>query len=71
LNYVNDFNIFKNLTVDGLEGGLDYVFKYFCVDQTGTASGGKISRITTLPSNYSLMKITLYFPTKISYFQIN
>jgi hypothetical protein len=68
---VNDFNIEKNLTVDGLEGGLNYVFKYFCIDQTGKASGGKITRFYTLASNYSLMKIGLNFPSILTYLQVN
>lgn len=71
LSYVNDFNIQNNITAYGLEGGQDYVFKYYCVDQTGTSSGGKISLITTLASNYSLMKISLSFANKLNYQQIN
>lgn len=71
LNYVNDFNIQKNITVGGLEGGLDYVFKYYCVDQTGKASGGKITLFTTLASNFSLMKITLGFSSVLTFFQVN
>jgi hypothetical protein len=71
LDYVHDFNIEKNVTVGGLEGGLDYVFKYFCVDQTGKASGGKITRFNTLPSNNSLMKITLGFSSMLNFSQVN
>ena len=68
---MNDFNIEKNLTVDGLEGGLSYVFKYFCIDQTGKASGGKITTFYTLASNYSLMKISLSFSSVLTYLQVN
>lgn len=67
LNYANDFNIEKNLIINDLKGGLDYVFKYFCVDQTGTASGGKITHLTTPPSNYSLIKVTVGFEGQLTY----
>lgn len=47
------------------------MFKYYCVDQTGTASGGKITEFVTPLSEYSLVKLTLTFLTKLTYQQVN
>lgn len=47
------------------------MFKYFCVDQTGKASGGKITRFNSLQSNNSLMKVTLGFSNQLTFWQVN
>lgn len=59
------------ISIEGLKGSQDYVFKYYCVDQTGRSSGGKISYITTPASNYSLTKVTLSFEDALTYQQTN
>lgn len=61
LDYVNDFNIQRNIIINTLQGSSNYLFKYFCVDQTGTASGGKVIQLTTSASNFSLVKVGLGF----------
>lgn len=71
LDYVNDFNIQRNLIINSLYGGFQYVYKYFCVDQTGTASGGKILLINTLASNYSLVKVSLGYLSLLTFSQVN
>jgi hypothetical protein len=68
---VNDFNIQRNIVINTLQGSSSYLFKYFCVDQTGTASGGKIIQIYTPPSNYSLVKVGLGFYYNLTFSQVN
>ena len=45
------------------------MYKYYCVDQTGTTSGGKITHLSTPASNYSLVKVTVGFEDRLSYLQ--
>ena len=71
VTYSRNFDGEVNLRVEGLSGGQEHVFKYFCIDQSGTASGGKITKFTTLASNYSLVKINLGFEERLTYSQVN
>ena len=59
VTYSEDSNVERNLVIDELISGSSYVFKYFCVDQTGKSSGGKITLFDTPASDYSLAKIIL------------
>ena len=47
MTYSKDFDGEVVLNIDGLEGSKNYVFKYFCMDQNGVASGGKITEFWT------------------------
>jgi hypothetical protein len=71
LDSTSDFNIQRNVIINTLQGGLDYLFKYFCVDQTGTASGGKVIQFSTPTSSSSLMKVGLDYKAALSFEEVN
>ena len=71
LEYTRDANALIHVNIEGLQGGLHYIYKYFCVDQTGTASGGKIVDLHTPSSNYSLVKISIAYASPLTYDQTN
>lgn len=71
MTYSKDFDGEVILEIDQLEGNKNYIFKYFCMDQNGVSSGGKITEFWTNPSNYSLIKVVIGFEETITYKESN
>ncbi len=61
----------KTLVIDDLAGSSNYIFKYFCVNQLGFASGGQIVNFTTGSTNYGLNKVELRLSKLLTITQAN
>ncbi len=61
----------KTILIADLKGSRNYIFKYFCVNLLGFASGGQIINYTTSYSIYGLNKIRLEFDNQLTIYQAN
>lgn len=65
--YSEGYDIEQELVIVGLVSGYKYVFKYFCVDQGGRPSGGKLSYLEVAASEYGLIKIIASYEQRLTY----